>query len=160
METNSREQILSSCNELDRLLIGARPEVDDARLGRIASLCANLEGDSRIREKANRLAKRASIFFNARRHLTYHGGASAVMHEMRFSLLQEILEQIAAEARCEGIRDVAARGSIVERKGRSSQLEPCVQQPVVKRRFGRVVVSDVLLGRSEVVAEREAPSRD
>jgi len=95
METKSREQMISCCQEIETLLANALPGVDDARLARIKSVCSSMDGDSNVREKANRLSKRADIYFSDRRHLTYHGGAEAIMHEMRFSLLHAIRDQVS-----------------------------------------------------------------
>ncbi|AGU51547.1 hypothetical protein VAPA_1c44740 [Variovorax paradoxus B4] len=93
MATNSWPEILSTCDEIEQLLDGAAPVADSARLNRITFLCGHLGTDSYIRQKANRLASRAAIYFSARRHASEQGGAAGVMQEMRYRLLSSIREQ-------------------------------------------------------------------
>lgn len=97
MEMRSRQNLVGECSELEAILMTAEPGINASTLARIKSICSSLEGDQRIREKANRLAKRADMYFSERRHLTYHGGAAAIMHEMRFGLLQAIRDRLADE---------------------------------------------------------------
>lgn len=84
----------AACDEIEQLLNDTVPAPDEARRNRIRFLCARICVDSYTTSKANKLAERAAIYFSARRHQQERGGADAVMHEMRRSLLGAIREQL------------------------------------------------------------------
>ena len=91
---NSWDKALSACDEIEELLRTATAGANEQRLQRIPFLTAALGGTSPyITDKANALASRAAIYFSARKHATYTGGAEALMREMRYSLLGRIREE-------------------------------------------------------------------
>jgi hypothetical protein len=87
-------EILSKCDEIEELLRHAVPGVNEAHLQSIQAMARSLGGhDSYISDKANNLSSRAAIFFSARRHASYQGGADNLLREMRYSLLGRIRDQ-------------------------------------------------------------------
>lgn len=71
------------------------PGVNSIALSSIQRLCGNLRnGDSYIYEKAGQLSHLASIFYSARKHLKYQGGAERLYAEISYDLPGRISGQI------------------------------------------------------------------
>lgn len=96
----SLQTTLSICDEIDALLADSCEGENTEKLRQIHTSLARLYGQGPyITRTADRLKERASIYFSARRHQKETGGAPAVMHEMRYSLLGRIRDEARERAK-------------------------------------------------------------
>lgn len=87
-------EILSLCDEFEKLVANAHAWPDPPTLTRAQALCYRMTGhDTYINEKAAKLARTAATYFSARKHAAHPRGAEGVMQEMRYALLGRIRDQ-------------------------------------------------------------------
>ena len=104
MNTSKWDVALATCDELENLLKDAYPADNPALLRQIQNAALRLQGTglSYVQIKASRLSRQATIYLSARRHTREPQGAEGVMHEMRYSLLGAIREELRTAQRLAG----------------------------------------------------------
>lgn len=96
MTISKWDAALAACDELEALLANAYPAANPALLARVQKSVALLQGtgDPYVQMKAGMIGSRAAVYLSAHRHEKEQGGADGVMHDMRYSLLGRIRDQL------------------------------------------------------------------
>ncbi len=92
------ESIIQAVSEIERILNANPAAASNPFVPRQIRFIANQLGghDTYAAEKAHRIAELSEIFYSARKHMKYPGGAASLRAEMIFDLIERMRSQAQA----------------------------------------------------------------